>query len=63
MVGCLGCLLADASRLVVFGGETLDNCRLNDVWELSLTSMLWSQLSPPHFCGHKCKMAFRGTGV
>ncbi|GAB4822082.1 hypothetical protein N2152v2_009128 [Parachlorella kessleri] len=53
----------DASRLVVFGGETLDNCRLNDVWELSLGSMLWSQLSPPHFCGHKCKMAFRGTEV
>lgn len=46
--------------MLIFGGETLNDCRLNDVWSLNLQTGTWSQLSPPEFCNRKCRKTFVG---
>ena len=47
-----------ASRLLVFGGETVRQCKLNDVWELDLRTLQWEELSPPTFCKRHCDALF-----
>lgn len=43
------------SRLLLFGGQAQDVCQLNDVWQLDLLAMAWSQLSAPHWCTAACR--------
>ncbi len=33
-------------------------CKLNDVWQLSLDSNLWQQLSQPYFTSKRCERLF-----
>ena len=49
---------AAASRLLVFGGETVRQCKLNDVWELDLRTLQFEELSPPAFCKPHCAALF-----
>jgi hypothetical protein len=44
--------------MLVFGGETVQLCKLNDAWELDLKTFKWQQLSPPFFCQRRCDEVF-----
>lgn len=46
-----------APRMVIFGGETVSECKLNDLYEFNLQSMMWKELSPPVFCKRRCDSA------
>ncbi|PRW59710.1 leucine-zipper-like transcriptional regulator 1 isoform X1 [Chlorella sorokiniana] len=47
-----------ADRFVLFGGQTGASCKLNDVWQLSLDSNLWQQVSQPYFTSKRCERLF-----
>lgn len=49
----------EASRLLVYAGQTAHVCQLNDVYELDMGSWRWQQLSAPSFCTSKCRARFR----
>ena len=40
--------------MVVFGGESVEECYLNDVWMLHLNSLQWQQLSKAIACQKRC---------
>ncbi|DBA73141.1 TPA: hypothetical protein ACH3X2_010076 [Trebouxia sp. C0005] len=44
-----------AGFMVIFGGETVNECYLNDVWVLHLNSLRWKQLSKPVACQKRCR--------
>lgn len=48
----------EASRLLVYAGQTAHVCQLNDVYELDMDSWRWQQLSAPSFCTSKCRKRF-----
>jgi hypothetical protein len=43
---------------ILFGGETLEKCKLNDVWALQLDSMLWKKLARNVFARRRCDRVF-----
>jgi len=45
-------------RLYIFGGESLDRCKLNDLWSLNLKSVIWTQLTPNFFAKRRCDKLF-----
>lgn len=45
-------------RLYVFGGQSLNRCKLNDLWSLNLKSLIWSQLTPNFFAKRRCDKLF-----
>lgn len=50
-----------AHQLVVFGGQTLGGCALNDVWAWELgPARRWTQLSAPYFATRACDKRFGG---
>jgi hypothetical protein len=51
---------AGGGRAVIFGGETLHGCKLNDAWELDLHTLQWEELSAPAFCTRDCSTLFGG---
>ncbi|KAL4458394.1 hypothetical protein ABPG75_013259 [Micractinium tetrahymenae] len=48
----------EASRLLVYAGQTAHVCQLNDVHELDMDSWRWEQLSAPAFCTDKCQKKY-----
>ena len=44
-----------AGSMVVFGGESLQECYLNDVWVLHLNSLMWTELSKPVARQKRCR--------
>jgi hypothetical protein len=52
-----------APRLLVFGGESLERCKLNDVWALDLGTLHWEELSRNVFCRRRCDRVFGGGGA
>ena len=52
-IGALG--KRPAGSMVVFGGESLGGCYLNDVWVLHLNSLMWTELSKPVACQKRCR--------
>lgn len=59
------------SALVVFGGQTTVGvtrrqrrvpCQMNDVWSLSLSSLIWREVTPPRWCNKKCEREHRHDG-
>lgn len=44
-----------AGSMIIFGGETVNECYLNDVWVLHLNSLRWKQLSKPVACQKRCR--------
>ncbi|PSC68380.1 DNA-binding protein isoform X1 isoform C [Micractinium conductrix] len=49
---------AEASRLLIFGGQTEHVCQLNDVFELDLERFSWRCIVPPRFCTRTCTRSF-----
>ncbi len=49
-----------AGAIIVFGGESIKGCYLNDVWVLHLNSLLWQQLSKPVACQKRCRSIIEG---
>ena len=49
-----------AGAMIVFGGETVQECYLNDVWVLHLNSLMWEQLSKPVACQKQCRGIVEG---
>lgn len=49
---------AEAPALLVFGGETLQRCKLNDLWALDLARLRWEELSPNVFTKRRCDKLF-----
>ena len=49
-----------ASLLFIFGGETLDRCKMNDVWALNLDVLRWELLAPNFFAKKRCDVLFGG---
>ena len=49
-----------AGAMIVFGGETVQECYLNDVWVLHLNSLMWEQLSKPVACQKRCRGVVEG---
>lgn len=47
-------------RLYIFGGESLERCKLNDLWSLNLKTLIWSQLTPNYFAKLRCDKLFGG---
>ena len=41
-------------RLVVYGGEAVDGCYMSDMWQLSLVSRNWTELSKNVPCQKRC---------
>lgn len=41
--------------MIVFGGESIDGCYLDDVWVLHLNSLSWEELSRPVACQKRCR--------
>ena len=44
-----------AGSMIVFGGESIDGCYLDDVWVLHLNSLSWEELSRPVACQKRCR--------
>ena len=44
-----------AGSMIVFGGESVKGCYLNDVWVLHLNSLTWHELSKPVACQKRCR--------
>ncbi|DBA86214.1 hypothetical protein WJX77_007436 [Trebouxia sp. C0004] len=44
-----------AGSMIIFGGETVNECYLNDVWVLHLNSLRWKQLSKAVTCQKRCR--------
>ena len=44
-----------AGSMIVFGGESIKGCYLDDVWVLHLNSLMWQELSRPVACQKKCR--------
>ena len=49
-----------AGSMIVFGGESIAGCYLNDVWVLHLNSLMWEQLSKPVACQKRCRSIIHG---
>lgn len=47
-----------SDQLLVFGGETGLECKLNDVWSLDLSTITWRQLSPAQWARKRCMHSF-----
>ena len=50
-----------AGAMIVFGGESIEGCYLNDAWLLHLNSLLWQQLSKPVACQKRCRSILEGN--
>ncbi|KAL4429591.1 hypothetical protein ABPG77_008640 [Micractinium sp. CCAP 211/92] len=48
----------EASRLLVYAGQTAHVCQLNDVYELDMASWRWQQLAAPSFCTSECRKRY-----
>lgn len=44
-----------AGSMIVFGGESIKGCYLDDVWVLHLNSLMWQELSRPVACQKRCR--------
>ena len=44
-----------AGSMIVFGGESIKGCYLDDVWVLHLNSLMWHELSRPVACQKRCR--------
>jgi len=49
---------ATVPKLYIFGGESLDRCKLNDLWSLNLKSLIFHQLTPNFFAKRRCDKLF-----
>lgn len=47
-------------RLYIFGGETLERCKLNDVWSLDMENLKWDLLAPNVYWKRRCDRLFGG---
>jgi hypothetical protein len=47
-----------SARMYIFGGESLEKCKLNDVWELRLDTLHWRLLTPNFFSKRRCDALF-----
>lgn len=47
-----------APKMYLFGGQTLERCKLNDVWQLTLDTVRWELLAPNHFARRRCDRVF-----
>lgn len=45
---------ANDGRMLIFGGEGRDGCYMNDVWEFSLSSSRWREVSADRPCQKHC---------
>lgn len=51
-----GCQIdGPAGSMIVFGGESIKGCFLDDVWVLHLNSLTWQELSKPVACQKRCR--------
>ena len=44
-----------AGSMIVFGGQSIQGCYLDDVWVLHLNSLMWQELSRPVACQKRCR--------
>jgi hypothetical protein len=49
---------ATEPRLYIFGGESFDRCKLNDLWSLNLNNLMWRELAPNFFRKQRCDKLF-----
>ena len=49
---------ASLPKLYIFGGETLERCKLNDVWALDLGNLRWDLLAPNFYWKRRCDRLF-----
>jgi len=52
-----------AVQMYIFGGETYEECKMNDVWALDLETLRWELVSQNIFAKRRCSRLFGGGTV